>query len=440
MELLEEWVKEPHKLGHLLGFTKLTEIHGEWVRQFIDNRSISVVQAHRNAYKTTSGLVGLALLFMMYPNLRVLIVRKTIEMSQKLVAAMDKIFAHDLMRMWMYQAYDVTSLKTDHWSRSSLILSIKKSITAEPSLQAAGINNARTGDHYDLIWCDDIITADDRYSKAEREKTKNYIYELENIIEPTGVQRFTGTPWHPDDAFKILPEPKRYPIGSVVIQGVDAEWIAKKQRTLPKSLWAANYELKHVKDVSPEFSDPIEGVPPDGLTRYLYIDPSFGGKDSTAIWEGCTDGELYYLTWAKMYRQSISEKWAEIEAIFWARNISKIIYEKNGAQKLVGDELDRRNLPNEGITNVSNKYARITNVLKPVWDNIRFHPEVLKVPEERVDNIEEQAPVPIVELVEYNIDAEHDDSPDACAGMIAFLHSGNEINHDDLMDIQRQIG
>ena len=45
----------------------------------------------------------------------------------------------------------------------------------------------------------------------------------------------------------------RYPIGSVNIIGIDEAWIADKKKRIPNSLWAANYELRHVKDVDPEF-------------------------------------------------------------------------------------------------------------------------------------------------------------------------------------------
>jgi hypothetical protein len=438
-ELLRKWIAEPHKFGNLLGFTKLTEVQGQWILYFLRASRIDVLQAHRNAYKTTAGLVALMLYYMLYPDSRVLIARKTLEMAQKLIIALEQLFEHPLVKAWYYAAYGVTTLQTDRWSKSAMQLSVKRTITAEPSAQAAGINTSRTGDHYDLIWADDIVTVQDRYSKAERDATKNYVYELENIIEPEGKIFVSGTPWHPDDAFSILPEPRKYPIRSVQIVGIDEAWIANTMAKLPKSLWAANYELRHIKDVDKEFGEPIPGEPPPGLTKYWFIDPAFGGADSTAIWEGCTDGELIYLTWAKMFRRSIAEKYDELEQLFWARDVAKVFFENVGAQKLLGVELERRRIPCEGVPSNTNKFARITAALKPVWQQLRFHTDVLKHNMAPTEPGDDTPPNPLIELLEYNIDAQHDDSPDACAGLVSQLQAHGEIDYEDILDIQRQI-
>lgn len=384
------------------------------------------------------------LLFMLQPDIRILIVRKSETMARKLLSAMEKIFRSDIVKAWMYAAYGVKTLETDKWASGALRLSINTRITPEPSLAAAGIGTVQTGDHYDFIWTDDIVTPDDRYSRANREATKGYVFETENIIEPDGIRMFTGTLWHPQDAWTvIMPLVSKvaliYPVGTVPIAEVTPEWIARKKFSMPVSLWAANYELKHVKDVDKEFPDPIEGSPPEDLTKYWFIDPAFGGKDSTAIWEGGTDGEFFYLTWAKMYRTSIASNYDDIEKIFWARDVSKVLYENTGAQRLIGPELERRGIPCEGIPSVTNKFARITAALKPVWKRLRFHPDVIASQLTPLDIGDDQAPVPMIELLEYNIDAEHDDSPDACAGLVAALHDQTTISEDDLLDIQRQI-
>lgn len=445
-DLLDTWLAEPHKFGYILGFTKLEPIHDLWIQEFIraGNNEVRVLQAHRGSYKTTCGLVGLTLLFMLNPNIRVQIVRKSDTMARKLTAAMEQIFELDIVRAWMYAEHGVSTLKTGKWSLGAMVLSIRTKISTVPSLAAAGIGTAQAGDHYDFIWMDDIVTPEDRYSAAERERTKGYFFETENIIEPDGVRMVTGTLWHPQDVWTvILPlvsrQPLIYPIGTVPIKEVTPEWVARKKASLPKSLWAANYELKHVKDVDKEFLEPIEGSPTEAISKYWYTDPAFGGKDCTATWEGGTDGEFIYLTWASMYRKSIAEKYDEYESQFWARDVTKVFYEKNGAQRLIGPELDRRNIPNEGVNNVPNKFARITASLKPVWHKLRFHPDLIASLYKVVDVSEETPPNPMLELLEYNIDAEHDDSPDACAGLVSCVHEQSGTTEDDLLDIQNML-
>lgn len=444
---LRQWCEQPHKLGHLLGFTKLEPVHDIWIKEFIraGQGEVRILMAHRGSYKTTCGLVALLLLFMLRPDIRILISRKSDTMARKLVSAMEKIFRAHIVKAWMFAAYGVKTLETDKWSSGSLRLSINNRITPEPSLAAVGIGTVQTGDHYDYIWSDDIITPDDRYSKAVRESTKNYVFETENLIEPDGVRTFTGTVWHPDDAWTILlslvsTKALIYPVGTVPIKEITPEWIEDKKSKMPASLWAANYELKHVKDVAREFPDPIPGAPPEDskMVSYWFIDPAFGGKDCTAIWEGCSDGEYFYLTWAKMYKKSIAEKYDEIEGYFWGRQVSMVMYENNGAQRLVGAELERRNIPCKGVSSVTNKFARITSSLKPMWSKLRFHPAILASKDHLIESTEEAPPSPLVELLEFNIDADHDDSPDACAGLVTALHSAYGLNSEDALDVMRQ--
>jgi hypothetical protein len=443
---LRDWIAHPHKLGHLLGFKKLTPYHDRWVTEFIRAGAgeTRALLAHRGAYKTTCGLVALTLLVMIRRNIRISVTRKSQAMASKILIAMDKIFRSEIVRAWVFAAYGTMKLETDHWSTSALRISINNRINPEPTLSAKGIGTSQTGDHYDYIWSDDIVTPEDRYSKAIREQTKAYVYETENMVEPDGVRIFTGTVWHPEDAWTVImpmvtKEPIIQPIGTVPIPEITPEWIERKKQSMPLSLWAANYELKHVKDVDKEFGEPIPGEPPPGLTKYWYIDPAFGGEDSTAIWEGCTDGELVYLTWAKMYRRSIAEKYDEIEQLFWARDVAKVYFENVGAQKLVGVELERRRIPCEGVPANTNKFARITAALKPVWQRLRFHPDVLKQNMAPTEPGEDAPPNPLIELLEYNIDAQHDDSPDACAGLVSQLQARGEIDWEDILEIQRQI-
>lgn len=427
IDLLRVWCEEPHRLAHLVGFDKITPAHDEWILGFLSSQKKYVLQAHRNSYKTTCGLVALLLLFMLKPNARVLIVRKSLEMAQKLLASMQKLLQADIVRAWFYSVHKVTTLEKNQWTKSLMTLTIKTSITAEPSLTAAGTGNARTGDHYDFIWCDDIVNADDRYSRAERERVKSYVHELENVIEPKGFMRYTGTPWHPEDAFSILPPATKYPLGSIVIADIDAAWIDKIKSSMPRALFAANYELQHVKDVAPEFAEPIFAEPPANLKRFWFIDPAFGGRDCTAIAEGGEQHGVFYVADLILFRVSVADKYDEIEKMFWARNITRIFYEATGAQKLLGPELQRRNLPCEGVANNKNKYARIVATLKPAWQNLRFS-EALKTRQ----NIAEQdaAPHPLTQVLEFGIDAEHDDAPDALAGLIDRLKKPEATAHE----------
>lgn len=446
---LETWVKNPYQFGHLLGFKKLEKIHNKFIGEFIRGGAgeVRVLQAHRGSYKTTSGVVALTLLLMLNRNLRISVTRKSQTMASKILYAMDQVFKSEIVKAWMYAAYGVTKMETDRWSGTAMRISINNRVSPEPSLQASGIGTAQTGDHFDFGWLDDIITTEDRYSEKERERTINHVYEMENIIDPGGVTLYSGTVWHPGDAWRVImpscKTPLIYPIGTVPIQEITPKWISQKQSRMTKGLWAANMLLRHEKDVNPVFNNPIYENLPAGVdaAMYMYIDGAFGGDDSNAIWFACFYGGLRWMRKAVMYKKAIGNHWDSIENLFWANKVKKIFYEANGAQKLIGDELNRRMLPNEEVKHTSNKFARITNTLLPVWESIRWD-ESLRPPDNYVmaDSDEDTAPHPMIELMEYNETSEHDDSPDAAAGMIECLDKVAGLDSiNDFIDIQNEL-
>ena len=179
---------KPHQLGWLFGFKKLTSEHDAWINQFLNvpRGGGSTLQAHRNSYKTTSGLVAMALLALLYPDLRVLVVRKTIQNAESLITSLIKIFESEIMQFLCYARYQKSSFVTEKWSKAGILLSSKNSISPENSFEPAGVGTSITGRHYDYIWCDDIINMEDRNSAAEREATKSYVRELGNIVTITG--------------------------------------------------------------------------------------------------------------------------------------------------------------------------------------------------------------------------------------------------------------
>lgn len=284
---LHDWLAEPHKFGHLLGFEKLTPEHDRWINLFLKcpQGSRDVLMAHRNSYKTTCGLVALTLLFMIYPELRVLIVRKTDIFAAEVVLALQKIFTQNpVVRMYLIARWKCYSAQTREWSQDKTVFAFKRRVSVQPSLTAAGIGGSITGAHFDYIWLDDIVTKEDRYSGAERERTKAFVWETANVIEPTGSIMITGTPWHEDDFFSTLPksmfEGRRFKIGDIHIPEITPEWMARKKQEMTPSLWAANYELEHI------FSDDVIGAFEidhtwDAPYCVAFIDSSFSNKKRT---------------------------------------------------------------------------------------------------------------------------------------------------------------
>lgn len=283
--LLDEWLTEPHKFGQLLGYEKLTPLHGEWIKLFLLYAKFDVLQAFRGSYKTTCGVVAMVLLFLCFPDMRLLIVRKTGDLASDILRTIQAHFeTSDVLRLYMYSRWGFVDVKTKIWSSERTRFAFKKTVTPQPSLMAVGVGASITGGHFDYIWADDISTMDDRYSPAERRWTIAYFRELESLIDPLGQTRLSGTPWHEEDVFSIIDkkhfEERRFPFGTVPLPEDELDEIRARKGRLPYAEWCCNYELRHVQD-----NDTIGAFETalvwDCQYCVAFIDPSFSDKTDT---------------------------------------------------------------------------------------------------------------------------------------------------------------
>jgi hypothetical protein len=326
-KLLRAWLSEPHKFGHLLGYTKLTPRHGDWIKIFLKYNRFDVLQAFRGSYKSTCGVVAMTLLFLCFPDMRLLIVRKTGDLASDILKTIQRHFeTNDILRLYMFSRWNITDVKTKIWSSERTQFAFKKTITPQPSLMAVGVGASITGGHFDYIWTDDISTIDDRYSPAERRWTISYFRELENLIDPLGQTRLSGTPWHEDDVFSIIDEKyfmdRRFPFGTVDLPPDELVEIAARKDRLPYAEWCCNYELRHVQD-----NDTLGAflTTDEWNCQYCvaFIDPSFSDKtdtDSTAVSVvGVSKGGQILFTGMKLPK-SISDNQTRLEILnFFAR-------------------------------------------------------------------------------------------------------------------------
>lgn len=286
---LGDWLERPHEFARLMGQGEFSPLHGEWMKIFLQAKRLEVLQAYRNSFKTTCGLDAIILIFLARPETRLLIARKTDTLAAQLVLAIQKLFeTNAVLRLWLNARYGSPDVKTKEWSQEKTVFSFKRNVTVQPSITAAGVSSSLTGAHFDLIWCDDIVTREDRLSGAERAATLSFFRECFNLLEPGGSLILTGTPWHENDLFSTLDakffEGRRFPIGSPGLPPLTPEWIAAEKIRQGPSLWAANYELTHVH--SEDVIGALHFCP--GLStpyRVAFIDPSFSnarGSDTCA--------------------------------------------------------------------------------------------------------------------------------------------------------------
>lgn len=394
----------PYKLGHMLGFTKLTELHNKWIRDMIVGKDDKTLQAHRGSFKTTCVSLALAIIIIVLPNKRTIFMRKTDNDVKEIIKQTAKILQDPHTLYFVQCIYGVNlRLATENATELSTNLSIDIRGTAQ--LTGAGCGGSLTGKHFDRIFTDDIVNVNDRMSKAERERTKTVYQELQNIKNRGGRIFNTGTPWHADDCFSIMPAPEKWDCYSTGL--MTEKDVSEVKERMTASLFACNYELRHIASEDVIFLNPQTGAEAslaeqgDG-----HIDAAYGGSDFTAYTLVRKEDGIYYV-FGKLWSKHVDDCLDEIQAIHARFNAGKIFVEDNGDKGYLGKELRRRGERVVIYHENMNKFLKITSYLKSEWKNIRF--------------VEGTDKAYIEQVCDYNENAEHDDAPDSLACQIRRL-------------------
>lgn len=393
--------RKPYKLGHLLGFKKLTELHNNWIVDMLIGKDDKTLQAHRGSYKTTCVSIVLALIIILLPKLKTLFIRKTDDDVKEVISQVKKILESQQVKYFVKCIYGV-DLRLTKQNATEINTNLSADIKGTSQLVGMGTGSSLTGKHFDRIFTDDIVNLQDRMSKAERDRIKGIYQELHNVKNRGGRIYNTGTPWHKDDAFSIMPKPEIWDCYSTGLMSEDE--IKKVQESMTASLFSANYELKHIADDDVIFTTPQTGADPALVEQgECHVDAAYGGEDYTAF-TICRKYEGKYYVLGKCWRKHVDDVQDEIIELRKAFNAGKISCENNGDKGYLGKALrakgERVNIYHEKM----NKYIKITSYLKAEWKNVIF---VAGTDEEYINQI-----------CDYNENAEHDDCPDSLASLI----------------------
>ena len=420
-------LKHPERFGRMVGFTKLTELHGRWMRKMLAIEELDMtLQGHRGSFKTTCLSIVLVLILILLPNKRTLFARKTDDDVKEIINQVRKILTSPQVAYFVQVIYGVQlKMSTDNAMEISTNLTTDARGTSQ--LVGMGIGGSITGKHFDFIFTDDIVNMKDRKSKAERERTKLIYQEMLNIRNPGGRIINTGTPWHKEDAFELMPEPEKWDCYSTGL--LTKEEIEALRQSMAPSLFAANYELVHIAAEDALFKDPpvfitaerakeVLGRPeavPEDLFRdgIAHIDAAYDGEDYTAFTCGKRIGNKIYM-YGKMWRRHVDTVLdyciSEVDRLM----CGSIWCEKNADKGYLAKEISRSGHPAAAYTEKENKYVKISTFLRKWWKDIEW--------------LEGTDTAFLNQILSYTEDAEHDDAPDsaACVCRIMDRQSGVE--------------
>lgn len=427
-------------------------------------------------HNTTCLRLFIAEMMLLQPLTTIVLLRKSEDAVKEVVNGVSKILDTPLFQTFAAILYPDVGLKGGLKKTTDTALAIdtnlNTSLSGEFQLRALGLGSPLTGKHAKIIITDDIVTTDDRESEAERKNTIAKYQELMNVLSNNKGFSDTriiniGTPWHEEDAFKLmerglkpkndnykhyeemLEDPKfsekrkahfREMIRKLDMQrgksvyncyqtglmtNEDIEW--KKQVLNDDVLFAANYLLSLVSDDEKPFKR-INNVGNYSLAFFAdcwevigHIDCAYGGDDSTSLSLGGFDYDnfntvVYGRRWDKI---PIDKNYLEVAEILWSCGCTKLWLEKNADKGLMGDKFRELGFDVESYHESMNKHTKIVSTIRPFWRESGN--EVLPC----VQFVEETDPNYLSQIYDYKKGVAHDDCPDNLACLLIKAKFGN---------------
>ena len=359
--------------------------------------------AHRGSYKTTCLSLAIAALMVIRPAQTLLFLRKTDRDVEEVIRQVRQILTGGPMQALSARLWGGEPVRLTRATASELHTDARFGPKGAVQLRGQGIGGSLTGKHADLIFTDDIVNLEDRLSEAERVHTRQVWQELQNIRTPGGRILNTGTPWHPEDAISLMPAPERWDCRRTGLL-TDAQLDGLRQRMEP-SLFAANYELRHIPargtlfTEPPRFTDDAERIR-DGIA---HLDASYGGSDGTALTLGRRTAEGWVL-YGRLWRAHADTALEEIAAECARLRCGPLYLEVNGDRGYLAREIRARGLPVHPYTERMNKHIKIATYLRAAW------PDALI--------LRGTDPEWLNQILGYGPGAAHDDAPDSAASLI----------------------
>ena len=402
---IEALLRRPAALGRRVGFTLLRDdLHGAWLERLLRGEGDMTLQAHRGSCKTTCVALAMAVNALARPELTMAFLRKTDDDAREVIATVKKILTHPFtralaLRMWGRPA-ELTRAGV-----LELHTSLARGPRGTPQITGLGIGGSLTGRHFDIIFTDDIVNLQDRIYHAERERTKLVYQELLSVKNRGGRIINTGTPWHPEDAFTLMPPPERYDCYTTGL--IEPAELERLRSSMLPSLFAANYELKHIAPEDVLFRDPALGADISLCEGGLcHLDAAYGGADATAFTVCRRRGDTYYVL-GRLWQAHVEEVLPQIAALQKRLCAGRILCENNADRGFVADRLRRLGAKTAVYHESMNKALKITTYLCAAWKRIVF--------------VEGTDPAYLTQLTDFREGAPHDDAPDSLASVLRAL-------------------
>ena len=399
---------------------------GDFVGIVIEGDGMFLLDNFLVVHNTTCIEEFIALKMILCPDQTMIFVRKTDDDVKEVVEKVKSLLQTPVFKEMVRVFYN-TQLEFKKATAFEIDTNLHKELGGGSQLLAIGLKGSITGKHADGIIVDDICNTRDRESRSERELTKRVWFELNsNIKNPNGWVISTGTTWHPDDVFSVMPPAEIYTCYDTGL--LTDEQIQVIKDNMPPALFAANYELRFVASddcmfTTPNMVDEKDYYDEENKVTYLdmishglcHVDAGYGGGDYTAftIMKKIPDKEDY-LVIGKCWRRHVNDCIAEIESLIKKYKCGTLYLENNGDKGYLAREFKYRGIRVASYHERLNKHTKICTYAYRSWKKLKW----LKQTDENY----------IGQVLDYTEMAEHDDCIDSLASLsYRFLASGKVV-------------
>lgn len=408
-DALRVMLHQPAQVARWCGYPLLTdELHGKWIRSMMRDGEDMTLLAHRGSYKTTCLTMAAAMLMCVNPTQSIMLLRKTDADTAELLRQVKRIFDADAMQYLTAAVYGYP-VRLVRSTTESLTCGCYAAPRGAAQLTGCSVGANLTGKHAERVFTDDIVTVADRVSAAERERTRQIYMELQNVRTPGGRIVNIGTPWHKDDAISLMPGVERYDCYRTKLLAPTR--LQKLREAMSPSLFAVNYELKHIADDKALFGGTTEFTA-DKRNLWggiAHVDAAYGGDDYTALTCGQRCGEKIYL-YGRLWQAHVDTVMEEVAAVYHDLRCGRIWCETNADKGYVARQLQERSCSVRRYHEQTNKHLKIATFLRKWWKNIVF--------------LEGTDMEYIAQIMDYTETAAHDDAPDSAACVCRLLDRG----------------
>lgn len=197
LALIEEFKSSLYKTAkHLCGYTDMTwHTHGAMCEALQESTKRKLIVMPRGTFKSSIAVVAYSVwLLINNPNLRILIDSEKYENSKNFIGEIKGKLVGS-RPVSIFGCFESDS----KWAEGAFTIKQRTKLLKEATITASGMGAGKTGQHYDVIICDDLNTEENSESPDQRKKILRHYRMNTSILEPDGIMVVIGTRYATDD-------------------------------------------------------------------------------------------------------------------------------------------------------------------------------------------------------------------------------------------------